>query len=143
MRHGHGAGPGVQVHPSTVWVVGLNLLALAGGTWVAFRTWGVLAWGLLALFLALALAPLVRLLSRRIPRWAAVLLVFGALGSAAAWLASTFLPLLGEQGRALGGSLPGLLERLKSTRRAGALEQRLGLLSRAESALSEIGRAHV
>jgi len=135
VRHGHGGGPGVQVHPSTVWVVGLNLLALAAGTWVAFQTWGVLAWAVLALFLSLALAPLVRRLSRRLPRWAAVLLVFAALGAGAAVLVSTFLPLLAEQGRALAVALPGLVERLKSARWASALEHRFGLLSRAEAAL--------
>ncbi len=126
----------MQVHPSTVWVVGLNLLALAAGTWVAFRTWGVLAWAVLALFVALALAPLVRRLSRRMPRWAAVVLVFGALAASGALLVSTFLPLLAEQGRALGAAVPELVQRLKGTRWASALEQRYGLLGRAEAALA-------
>lgn len=124
----------MQVHPSTVWVVGLNLLTLAAGTWVAFQTWGVLAWAVLALFVALALAPLMQRLSRRMPRWAAVVGVFVTLAAAAALLVSTFLPLLAEQGRALGAEPPSLEERLKGTRAVGALEQRFGLLSRAEAA---------
>jgi predicted PurR-regulated permease PerM len=127
---------GTQVHPATVWTVGLHGLAVTGGAWLLLRARGVLGWAVLALFLALALSPLVRRLSTRMPRGVAVAVLFLALGGLGAGLAATFAPLLGAQGRALGQALPGLLEQLRASPTLAPLEQRWGLLTRTEAALA-------
>lgn len=118
-----------------MWTVGLHALALAGGAWLLLRARGVLGWAVMALFLALALAPVVRRLSVHMPRAVAVAAVFLSLAAFGAALVSTFAPLLGAQAGELAGTLQGLATRLREAPSLVPLEQRWGLLSRGEAAL--------
>ncbi|MEW5850602.1 MAG: AI-2E family transporter [Myxococcota bacterium] len=116
-----------QVSPRTVWTVGLNLLMLGAVLGLLWLTRLVVAWLALALLLTVALQPVMVWLERRgMKRPAAVLLVFGALGLSLLLFAASVVPLLVGQGREMADALPELLERLRESRAAQWLDQRVG-----------------
>ena len=130
-----------QVHPKTVWTIGANALAMAALIWIAWNAWTVISWILIALFLALALDPVVRLIVRatRMKRGYAVGIVFLALVGLIFVLARSFIPMLGDQIRALGQNAPGYLEQLKEHQWMSWADQRFGLFERADSELKNLG----
>ncbi len=106
--------PRSQVSPRTVWTVGLNVLGLLGVLTLLRAADGVLAWVLVALFLALAANPLVTWLERRgLRRGLAVGLVFAAAMGLFGALLKTFVPMAVDQGRALAVATPGFIESLR------------------------------
>ena len=71
------AAPRSQVSPRTVVVVVCTLLAIGAGLYLLWRLSEILQWLVIAIFLAVALAPPVDWLSRRrLPRALAILLVY-------------------------------------------------------------------
>jgi predicted PurR-regulated permease PerM len=100
--------PRSQVAPRTVVVVVFTLLAIAAGLYLLWRLSEILQWLVIAIFLAVALAPVVDWLSRRLPRVGAILLVYVVLLVAFAGLGALLLPPLVDQADDLGRYLVGL-----------------------------------
>jgi predicted PurR-regulated permease PerM len=130
------------VHPATIWTIALHTMLIAALVSVVLATRQVISWILVAVFLALSLDPAVRLLQRRLPRAAAVLIVVLSIGGLVALLLGTLVPLLIEQGKSLLEAAPGWLERLRNTRLVAELDSRVGLVARAQQELAgEVGNA--
>jgi putative heme transporter len=126
-----------QVTTRTVWIVGLNILAMTGVLTVAYQTREVIAWILVALFVALALNPAVKWLALRgVPRGVAVGGVLLAATGILALLVGTMVPVLVEQGRGLVKAGPDMLERLRESRLVEWVDSHAGWL---ESAKRELG----
>lgn len=101
--------PRSQVAPRTVVVVVFTLLAIVAGLYLLWRLNEILQWLIIAIFLAVALAPPVDWLSRRrLPRVLAILLVYVVLLLALAGLGALLLPPLIDQVEELGSYLVGL-----------------------------------
>lgn len=97
----------------TVWMVGSNLLLLVAAVALVIRAWVVVSWSLLALLLALALAPVLVRMERHMPRAVAVLAMVGAVAAVALVSFVWLVPQLVEQGRRLVEHLPELAARLR------------------------------
>jgi predicted PurR-regulated permease PerM len=150
-----GSGPAAQVtvrttervlriHPRTVVGVAAILLALALALWLVWLTRQILVWLLVAIFLAVAIDPLVGLLQRHgiRNRGAAVtigvLLVVGALVGLA-WLVVP--PLIREAGDFV-EALPGYVEDIASGRGPlGFLEEDYQIVERVRQATEDAGAA--
>ncbi|MBN1210599.1 MAG: AI-2E family transporter [Myxococcaceae bacterium] len=130
--------PRSQISPRTVWTVGLNVLGLLALLTLLRAAAGVLSWALVALFLALAAAPLVAWLEHKgLRRGLAVALVFlVGLGLLAA-LVTTFVPMMVEQGRALVEATPGFIERLQHQRWVERLDERFDVMDRITAELRQ------
>jgi putative heme transporter len=85
----------------------LQFLVGVAVIWVASRAWVVVSWTLLALVLALALAPCVRWMQQWMPRGLAVLAIALCVLAGAGFAALHFGPLLITQARLLVEHLPG------------------------------------
>jgi predicted PurR-regulated permease PerM len=116
--------------------VALNVLALVAVLWLLARTWTVLSWVLVALFLALAAWPPVRWLEKHgTRRGVAVLAVFLlGLGLLTA-LVMTLVPMLIEQGRALVRAAPDYIDQLQNRPWVQRLDERYDLIDRVEAEL--------
>lgn len=103
-----------QVSPLTIWTIGFHVLLILGTLAILRSTWMVIAWILIATFIALALDPLVHLLQRTgLPRAPSVFAVMlGVLGGFGLMVWS-LIPMIVEQVTALSRSLPALLARLQ------------------------------
>jgi predicted PurR-regulated permease PerM len=121
-----------------VWTVGLNVLGLLALLTMLRSAIGVLSWALVALFLALAAAPLVAWLERKgLRRGLAVALVFlSGLGLLAA-LVTTFVPMMVAQGRALVEAAPGFIERLRHQGWVEHLDARFDVIDRISAELRQ------
>lgn len=130
-----------QVSPRTVWTIGINVLAMAAVIWVAWNTWGVISWILIALFLALALDPIVRFITRHahIKRGYAVGIVSLATIGLIVVLAMTMVPMLSEQVSAFAKNAPGYLEQAKEHKWVAWAEQRFGLFEKVNAQASSVG----
>jgi len=107
--------PRAQVSARTIWIIGLNVIALMALCLFLYYARSALTLIIVAGFLTLALYSPVSLLEKlRLPRWVAVLAIFTAAFVLIGVLLVTFLPLLATQGRALIESAPALIERLRS-----------------------------
>ncbi len=128
---------GSQV-PRTVWVIGLNVLAMAGVVLIIHQTRQVLAWMAVALFIALAVDPAVAWLVRKgFRRGLAVLSVF-ALGAAfITLLVATIVPVLLEQGRNLVRAAPDMLETLREHSAFQWADAKFDLIDGAKRELTE------
>ncbi|HET6385743.1 MAG TPA: AI-2E family transporter, partial [Armatimonadota bacterium] len=86
-----------------VWVILAALLIGLGvvysGWWLLSRAAVVILMVVLAVFLALVLDPVVERISRRMPRWAAVALVYVGIAALMALLGILIVPLLIRQGK--------------------------------------------
>lgn len=134
-----------QVSPKTVWVVALNLLAVAAILYVLRSTWMFVSWILIALFIAVALNAPVRLLQRRgLPRGAGVAVVFLGVVGFLTLLFVTLAPLLVEQGRNLVNAAPGLVQSLQQHAWFQWADQRFELAQKLQALVSEraAGIAH-
>ena len=90
--------PPSQVHPKTVVVVLATALLFAGALYLFWQLQQIVRWVIIAVFLAVALAPAVNWLTRqRIPRVVAILLVYLALLLALAGLGALVIPPLVAQ----------------------------------------------
>jgi putative heme transporter len=136
-RSSEGQPPRSQVSPRTVWTVALHVLLVLTVLFILHGAREVIAWILVALFLALSVDPAVRFLeARRLPRSASVIIVLLALVGLIALLLSTLVPMVIEQGRSLAQAAPGLLERLRESSLVAAIDSRLGVIDRAQRELS-------
>jgi predicted PurR-regulated permease PerM len=80
----------------------LTTLVVALALWLAYRLQTVIVWGILALFLAVALAPSVNWLNRRrVPRTLAILLMYVVVLIVIAALGALVVPPLAQQGTRL------------------------------------------
>jgi predicted PurR-regulated permease PerM len=125
-----------QVAPRTVWVVGLNVLALVATLFMLRQAGQVVSWILISLVLALAVEPILQFLQRQKVRrgWA----IFGTYVGAIALvvvLASTFIPMVGEQAQALGRQAPDLLDRLTEHRWVAWADRQFGIIQRVKTEL--------
>jgi putative heme transporter len=117
--------------------VALHVLLVLTVLFVLRSAREVIAWILVALFLALAVDPAVRFLqARRLPRSASVMLVLLVAIGLVALLLLTLVPMVVEQGRSLAEAAPGLLERLRESSLVATVDGRLGLIERAQRELA-------
>lgn len=128
--------PRSQVTPRTVWTVALNVLALVAVLWLLATAWTVITWVLVALFLALAAQPLVsRMEQRGVRRGGAVLVVFLVGFGLVSLLVMTLVPMLLEQGHALGRAAPDYIEKLKHQQWVQKLDERYDVVDRVSEEL--------
>ena len=128
----------------------LKVLLVVLAVWALLRVIaiarGVLVWVLIALFLALALNPVVDLLQRRgirhrgLATGATFLLVFGAAGA----LGATFIPTLVDQVNEFIDEVPGYVREITAGEgRLGFLEERYRVSERVRAAVEERGAGGV
>jgi predicted PurR-regulated permease PerM len=130
--------PRSQVSPRTIWTVGLNVLALVLLLGLVRQVGQVLAWVMVALFIALAAHPVVAWLQRRgLRRGLAVLGVFLCGLALIATLVVTFVPMVYEQVRALVVAAPGFLDRLQHQAWVQRLDERFDIIERVSTALRQ------
>jgi predicted PurR-regulated permease PerM len=106
--------PSSPISPRTVWVVGLNVLAIAAFGWLLYSLRELLALLAVSLLIALAVEPMVRWLERRhVPRVLGVFLIalFGL--AMMGLLVTTLVPAVSAQVTALRRSFPELVGRLR------------------------------
>src|SRR5687768_14533693 len=123
-----------QISPRTVWVVGLNVLALVVAVNVLRSSRTVISWILISLFLALSAWPAVEALRKRgMKKGLAVLLVSVGALALLTGAVLTLVPMLVEQGTALARAAPDLLQRLSEHPWVQWADTRFGLLARAQA----------
>ena len=135
--------PGAPLSRRSPFVVGFSAalgVGLALGLLVAVaRASTVLLLLALAVFLAVGLDRPVRALERRgTPRGRAVALVAAGAVTATAAFVAVVLPALVQQGTALASSLPGYVADLREQESVQALEERYGVVTAAEQALTDV-----
>lgn len=131
-------GMSTPVTARTVWLVGGNLLALAGLLMLVWSARRVLSWVLVALFVALALDPVVRFLERRrFPRGLAIAAVTLSALSVVALCLGTLVPMIVEQGRALVAATPELLDRWRENRTFTWLDDSFDVVGRAKREMGQ------
>lgn len=125
-----------QVTSRTVWIVGLNVLAILAISLVLYLTRQEVVAVILALFLAVAINPAIsRLEKKKMKRGLAVLIVFAAGTLFLAVLITSFLPLFVEQGVALVNAAPQMVEKLSTHSLVQWADQQFGLVVRAREGL--------
>ncbi|MDQ3265748.1 MAG: AI-2E family transporter [Myxococcota bacterium] len=128
----------LELSASTIWKVLFNLLLLAAVLWFLDGARQIVSWFLVALFLAVALAPAVRWLEKKgLRRGFGVLAVFTLAAVLVTGLMVTLVPMLIEQGRALQQAAPDLLSKVESNEWIQKMDQRYGVLQRAQQELAE------
>lgn len=130
-----------QVSPRTVWTVGINILAIATAIWVGWQAWTVISWILIALFLALALDPIVRFLVKHtgMKRGYGVGIVFLMMVGVIVVLGMTFVPMLSDQIRLLAQNAPQHLEQAKDHKWLSWADQRFDVFAKVNSELAGLG----
>lgn len=132
-------------------MVRVLLTALVFGivVWIAWVSRGVLVWIAVSAFLAVAMNPAVVLLCRRLrlPRAAAIAIVYVAGLLAVVGAALLFVPPLIEAGQGLAKNVPGYIDRLSNTEWVRDLDREYDILDqlkgRAADALSGIAGPNV
>jgi putative heme transporter len=133
-----------RLTPGAVWMVGLNVLALAGLVLLVRAAWHVITWILVALFIALALEPLVSWLQRWLPRRGlAVVVAYLALLGLVVVLGENVIPMSLRQGRRLAAEAPALLERLREWGAFSWLDENLALRERLQEGLRQAGGENI
>ena len=130
----------VLVHPRTVAMSALVLLALALALWIVWVARQALTWVLVAMFLAVALDPAVSALERHglRRRGAATAVIFLAALLALAGLLALLVPPLIRQVEGLVAAVPGYVDQLTSGRGPlGSLERHYHVVERAQQAVSD------
>lgn len=123
---GSNALPPVRVNAFRIGLVGgLGVLVsiLIGGVIGQLTT--VLIYVGVALFLALGLDPLVSWLEKKLPRWAAILVVFAAVILAFAGLLFTIIPVIVDQVSNLITNFPDIVNRMVNSDFVKTIEQQL------------------
>lgn len=127
-----------QLNSKTVWVVALNLLALAAALTVLQRAWIFVSWILVAAFVAVALNAPVRMLERRgVKRGFGIAIVYVALLAFLGLLFTTLVPLMVEQGRNLVNAAPGLVQSLQDQKWFQWADSRFEISVKAQTAIQE------
>jgi predicted PurR-regulated permease PerM len=129
------------VPPRTIFtVLGITLL-VAAVLWVIYASRGVVAWILVAVFLAMALNPAVEYFERKgLRRSHAALLVFLLALVVIAGLSYLLIPLLVDQIREFVDAVPGLIEDLTAGRGPlGFLQTEYQIVDRIRAAIEERG----
>ncbi len=125
-----------QVHPRTIWTIALHILLIAGTVVVLLKTWAVITLILVALFIALAVDPVVSLLHRKlqIRRGLAVLLVFIAGLAILSAMVGTVIPMIIEQASQLVANAPDYVQRLQEHRAFRWAQEHFHILESLENA---------
>lgn len=112
----------------------LLVVALALLLWLAWVSRGVLVWVAVGAFLATAIDPLVKLFQRRLrmPRSAAIALVYLMGTAAATGAALMFVPPLIEAGQQLAEEVPAYVSQLQESQLVQDLDQEYDVLERLE-----------
>lgn len=112
----------------------LVLVALAAFLWLAWISRGVLTWVAIGAFLATAIDPIVGLFQRRmrLPRSAAIALVYLLGLGAGTGAALLFVPPLIEAGQQLADEVPAYVEQLQESQLVQDLDEEYDLLTRLE-----------
>lgn len=115
------------------------LLGVAALLWLAWASRGIVLWVLVAAFLATAINPLVGLLQRRgrLPRAAAIGVVYLLGLAAAAGIVYIFIPPLIEAGQGLAQDVPGYVDQLSNSRLVQDLDEDYQLLERVEEGITD------
>jgi predicted PurR-regulated permease PerM len=131
----------VDVRPRTVFKVLGIVLLVAFVLWVVYLSRGVLAWILIAAFLAMALNPAVELIERRgVARGRAALLTFVAALVVIGGLAYLLIPPLARQVQDFIDAVPSLVDDLtKGEGPLGFLERDYQIVERVRQAIEEQG----
>ncbi|MBL8952039.1 MAG: AI-2E family transporter [Myxococcaceae bacterium] len=121
-----------------VWLVLVNVLAAAVAVAVLWSLRTIVSWVLVALFLTLALEPVVSFLTRRkLKRGIAVGVVFLGLVGLISTLVVTLVPMFVAQGKALVARGPELIAALESTAPVQWADEHFGVLEQAEGAVRD------
>ncbi|WP_224249628.1 AI-2E family transporter [Hyalangium gracile] len=128
-----------QVAPRTVWTVGLHVLALAALGLILYQLRPLLVLLALALMLALALEPLVRLFERlRLKRgWSVMLTVLSVLGLFT-FMGLSIIPMLVDQLSHLISALPGFVTQLREAEWLRSLDERFSVMRSVEDRLPQL-----
>lgn len=129
-----------QVSPWTVWVVGLNLAALGLLLVLLYSLRGIFAIVLLAVFLTLAVDPIVQWLQRHhFTRGWAIFTVIAGFIILAGLVMLSFVPMFVEQGSSLAAAMPGMVERLQQSRPFLWAQEHFNLTTRVTAAIEKHG----
>lgn len=127
------------VSPRAVWIVLVNVVALALGLVLLWKLRTIVSWVLVALLIALSFHPVVAWLTRhRIRRGWAVSLVFLSVMSVVVAMVATLVPMVAEQGRELAGRAPQLIERVEESRLVRWADRHFQMLDKVQSAIREL-----
>ncbi len=127
-----------RVSPKAVWIAGLNISALVVVLLVLYRIRQLLVLLTVAMFVAIALNPAVRLVQRlRVRRGIAVGAVFALAIVAFGLVVVSFVPVFVQQGQNLVQAAPELVEQLRNNSVAQSLDRKFGLIDRVRSAVQD------
>jgi predicted PurR-regulated permease PerM len=136
----------VDFRPSTIFRVLVIVIAVAIVAEVIWLARSVIAWLVIALFLALALNPLVNLIQRRtrLKRGSAIAVAYVIVLIVIAALAATFLPRLIDEVNGFIQALPGYVHQVTHGRgRLGFLETKYHVVERVRAAVKHGGTSKV
>ena len=129
-----------QVSPRTVWVIGLNVIAISVVLLFLYYARDILILVVIALLLAGATDPVIGWLQKkRLKRGVAVLSFFGVAILILGLLAYSFVPLLDDQIRNLVKSAPELLERFQESSIFKWADREFHVMDRANQTLEKYG----
>ena len=130
----------VGVSPRAVLTVIGIIVAVAAALWLLWLSKRIITWVLIAMFLAIALNPLVDLIQRRLRfrRVPAISLTFLFGLGAAAGVSTLLVPPLVDAGGELADDAPGYIDRLARTRIFQDLDQRYDLSNRLKDFVDSI-----
>jgi putative heme transporter len=127
-----------RVTSRDVWIVLVNVLALALLVLAVWKLRTIVAWIVLGLFVALAFAPAVRWLVRRgWKRGLAVVAVFLAAALVVGGVIALFVPMLAAQGRDLIARGPELFERFRELAPIRWADEHFDLFEKARTGVGE------
>jgi predicted PurR-regulated permease PerM len=136
----------VRFHPRTILVTLGIVLGVAGLLWLIWQARQVLTWVAIAVFLALALNPLVDWLQAHgvKRRGLAAALAFGSAILVIAGLASLFIPTLVSEVNDFADAVPGYVEDITEGRgRLGFLQTEYNIVDRVEEAIGSGGASQI
>jgi predicted PurR-regulated permease PerM len=136
----------VRFHPRTILVTLGIVLGVAALLWLAWHARQVLTWVAIALFLALALNPLVEWLQRHgvRRRGLAAALAFGSAIVAIVGLGAIFIPTLVSEVNDFADAVPGYVQNITEGRgRLGFLQTEYQIVDRVEEAIGSGGASQI
>jgi predicted PurR-regulated permease PerM len=130
----------MHVTPRAVLTVVILVVAVAAALWIVWLTRRILTWVVIAMFLAVALNPVVDALQRRLrlKRVLAISVTFLVGTTLAAGVALLLVPPLIDAGQQLADDAPGYVDRLGNTRLVQELDQRYDVVDRLKEFVKDI-----